>query len=215
MIIGIPGWNMGPNSFGIGLTYLEFLQEVLYSSDIRILLPNTPVLTDLDLLVLPGGADINPSRYGEPPGFYTDKPDLIKEYFDVFMLPQYIEQRTPILGICRGCQAIAVAFGGKLIQNMYHETNKADDPYSGVHNITVADKSKKIKVNSRHHQSIRPPNDDSPIKVIATHSNNNYHVEAIKIQDYPITGVQWHPEDLIEDSGVNYVCQLVNNIIKK
>jgi putative glutamine amidotransferase len=172
-------------------------------------------MTDLDLLVLPGGADVNPLRYNEPPGFYTDKPDIVKEYFDVFVLPKYIEQRTPIFGICRGAQTIAISFGCSLLQHMYHETNTSDDPYKGVHSLLVADKSKKIKVNSRHHQSIRRPKDDSLVKVIATHSNNGGHIEAIRIQGYPIAAVQFHPEDLNEESGVEYACHLINGILKK
>jgi len=102
MTIGIPGWLVGPNSFGVGINYMEFAKESLGGEDIRILLPDSPIWTDLDLLMLTGGADVNPSRYNEPPGFYTDKPDILKEYFDVHVLPQYIEQRTPIFGICRG-----------------------------------------------------------------------------------------------------------------
>jgi hypothetical protein len=102
MTIGIPGWLVGPNSFGVTIPYIEFIREHLDCSDLRILSPDSPIWTDLDLLILTGGPDVNPSRYGEPPGFYTDKPDLIREYFDVHVLPRYIEEHVPIFGVCRG-----------------------------------------------------------------------------------------------------------------
>lgn len=216
MTIGIPGWLTGPNSFGVTIGYINFVRDWLGCDDLRILSGDSPVYTDLDLLLLTGGADVNPSRYGEMPSFYTDKPDLIKEYFDVHVLPRYIEDRVPVFGICRGIQSLATVFGGKLHQNMYHETNKAEDPYCSVHNIfVIAEPSKKIKVNSRHHQSVVRPDVDSIIKVLATHSSIRTHIEAIMIQGYPISACQWHPEDLDEDSGVIYAASLINQILKK
>jgi len=216
MTIGIPGWLVGPNSFGIGLSYFEFLKRDLHCDDIRILSPSSPIWSDLDLLVLPGGADINPSRYGEEPSFYTDKPDLIKEYFDEHVLPRYIEQDQPTLGICRGMQAICVSHGGKLIQNMWHETNKTEDPYTGVHYINVfAEPNKKIKVNSRHHQSVIYPDSNSPIKVLATHKDKKHHVEVIRIEGKPIIGLQMHPEDCSEQSCADFTMSLIHKYLLK
>jgi putative glutamine amidotransferase len=218
MTIGIPGWAVGPNSFGVTIPYVEFCREYLGCNDLRILLPDSPIWTDLDLIILPGGADVNPARYDETPSFYTDKPDIIKEYFDVRVLPRYIEQRVPLFGICRGIQTLAVHFGGKLNQNMYHETNKQDDPFSGVHTIRILadwNAKNKIKVNSKHHQCVIPPSGDSQIEVLAVHSSFSHHVEAIRIKDYPAAACQWHPEDLDEASGVNYAIRLIDGIIKK
>lgn len=214
MTIGIPGWMVGPNSFGLTISYMEFIRS-LGCDDIRILAPDSPVWTDLDLLILTGGADINPSRYNEMPGFYTDKPDIIKEYFDVHILPRYIENKTPVFGICRGMQTIAVHFGGTLIQNIWHATNKQEDPCAAVHGLTLANGNKgKIEVNSRHHQSVRNPVGDSKIRVLAVHDKVPWHVEAIRIQDRDIVGVQWHPEDLDETSGINYTMSLIKSILK-
>jgi putative glutamine amidotransferase len=217
MTIAIPGWLVGPNSFGVTIPYIEFARDYLNADDIRILQPDSPIWTDLDLLMLPGGADINPSRYGEMPGFYTDKPDILKEYFDVHVLPRYIENKTPVLGLCRGAQSIGVHFGAHLIQNMYHETNKQENPYEGVHGIKVLsdpNSKHKIKVNSRHHQSIRRPVGDSPIIVLATHSAFAHHVEAIRIRDYPIIGLQFHSEDCEESSCLDYTMSLIKTILK-
>ena len=102
MVVGIPGWLTGPNSFGVGISYLEFIRDYLKADDIRILAPDSPIFKDIELLILPGGPDINPLRYGEMPSVYTDKPDPLREWFDVRKLPRYIEMNTPIFGICRG-----------------------------------------------------------------------------------------------------------------
>lgn len=216
MTVAIPGWQVGPNSFGVTIPYVEFMQNVLGAEEIRILTPDAPEYTDLDLLILPGGADVNPSRYGEVPSFYTDKPDPIKEYFDTHVLPRYVNRGTPIFGICRGAQTLAVHFGGKLIQDMYHETNSSEDPNKGVHQLRVIDKpAAKVKVNSRHHQSIMLSSlNDLDVKVLATHEKVHHHVEAIRVQGYKIAAVQFHPEDLYDSTGVQYALGLINSIVK-
>jgi putative glutamine amidotransferase len=214
MRIAIPGWMVGPNSFGVTIPYIEFMREMLVADEIMILTPDAPEYTDLDLLILPGGADVNPNRYGEVPSFYTDKPDPIKEYFDTFILPRYINNGTPIFGICRGCQTLAVHFGGRLIQDMYHDTNPSDEPYKGVHHLRVLDKpAAKVKVNSRHHQSINPRSlEGLNVNVLATHANIPHHVEAIRIQGHKIAAVQFHPEDLNDSTGVQYALSLIKSI---
>jgi putative glutamine amidotransferase len=216
MTVGIPGWLMGPNSFGIPLTYLEYLESDLHASEIRILTPYSPLYTDLDLLVLPGGADVNPMRYGERPSFNTDKPDLLTEYFDLHVLPEYVSEGIPIFGICRGCQTIAVHFGAKLIQHMTHETNSSEKPWEGMHNIRVtAEPNKKIKVNSRHHQAVYIPSlVSTPVELLATHSAYPGHLEALRVKGHRIAAVQYHPEDLNETSGIDYAMSLVKSILK-
>jgi putative glutamine amidotransferase len=216
MRIGLIGSTVGPNSFGVGISYVSFVQESLDCDDLRILTPRSPIFEDLDLLILGGGADVNPVRYGDVPGFFTDKPDLLKEYFDVHRLPLYIKAGVPVFGICRGLQTLAVHFGGRLCQDMWHETNKSEDPYSGVHCIKdIFDPKRKIKVNSRHHQSVMIPRSGSPIKILATYASNITHVEAIRIEGHPIAAVQWHPEDLNEDSGVDYALELIHKYCKR
>lgn len=217
MTIGIPGSKTRDNYFGIPTTYYEFIEGYLGANDIRILTVGGPLFTDIDLLVLPGGADINPLRYGQVPSFATDEPDIIKEYFDVHMLPRYVAHGTPIFGICRGMQTIAVHFGYRLIQDMYHETNTSNDPYGPVHKIirTDAPSGKKIDVNSRHHQSVYVPRDDNGvITVLAHHEKITTHVEAIKIKDMPICGVQWHPESCSSRDSIMYAVELAKSILK-
>lgn len=78
------------------VTYFRQFGEVILID------PANQNVQDVDLLVLPGGADVNPLNYNEFPHALTGKPNLAIEYFDKFILPKYIESNTPIFGICRG-----------------------------------------------------------------------------------------------------------------
>lgn len=198
--LGLVGWKTGENSFGATLPYLEFFR--VYGA-VDIIMPWSPFNPELDLLILPGGSDVNPARYEQLPGLFTTKPDLFKEHFDTNLLPTYIENGTPIFGICRGHQTLAVAFKGSLLQDMYHETS-IKERGELVHSITIAanfveaydidiPKKEGYKVNSLHHQSI----DLLPecLFAIAKHPDDET-VEAMCHIERPIASVQYHPEEM-------------------
>ena len=216
--IGLPFWKIGENSFGSTLSYVDFISKF---GEIVPLMPDHEIVEDLDLLVIPGGADINPAMYGRRPGLFTQKPDIYKDYFDAMYLPKYVEMNVPVFGICRGAQAINVLFDGILIQDMYHETNKAEDPYSGVHKIiftSEADslkipnlKGKTLNVNSRHHQAISKKFLNKDLAVIATHEDGT--VEMIAHRTKPIVGVQFHPEDCNEKNCNLFVATVINMLL--
>jgi len=99
--IGIVG-HMLPNgtSVGVSLPYLTYFTKfgnVIIVNPVAIL-----VEENLDLLVIPGGPDVSTIRYlgkGDKHSFFNQKPDQAREWFDVNMLPKYIEKRIPIFGI--------------------------------------------------------------------------------------------------------------------
>lgn len=94
--IGIPVYRLGPNSLGVTNPYLEFISN--FGRPV-LLHPEDPVRTDLDLLILPGGPDVDPNRYGATPEVFTQYPSVFLEWFDKIKLPKYIENGTPIFGI--------------------------------------------------------------------------------------------------------------------
>src|SRR5205809_101606 len=97
--IGIVAWTTGPNSFGTTLMYLDFFSQF---GIVEMIMHNEVEPRDLDLLVLPGGPDVDPMRYlraDEPFSLFNGKACPFKERFDHVLLPQYIERRTPIFGI--------------------------------------------------------------------------------------------------------------------
>lgn len=206
-IIGIPGWKTGDNSFGCSTPYIEYLR--CYGR-IRIIMPEDPIITNLDLLVIPGGPDIDPIRYGAIPSFNTSKPDPLREYFDQVVLPEYIEAGIPMFGICRGMQSICVHFGAKLIQDMYHETS-IQERSDLVHEVLLTVRGDeilshfgkaKVKVNSLHHQCVSKEGFPDELEVLGIYKGK-YHdacIEIIRHRTLPIFGVQYHPEELIYDS---------------
>lgn len=213
--IGIPAWKTGENSIGVTLAYVMLAEQF---GEAVFLMPNHEPRFDLDLLMLPGGPDINPAMYGQKPSYMTGKPDLQKDYFDAFYLPKYINAGVPVFSICRGHQAIAVWAGGTLIQHMSHETNKAEDPYKCVHKINIDENAfprwreftnkPKIDVNSRHHQSVKEGSLPADMIIIARHDGDN-SVEMIAHRTLPIVGIQGHPEDIYDPD----TCDFMNNIL--
>jgi len=104
-------------SISIPKAYAEFINGL--NANIRpIFVYDDNIYTDLDLLILPGGADVDPLRYNQKPYYYTQNPNIHYEYWDRFVLPTYIENRIPIFGICRGFQTLNVHYGGSLSQHI-------------------------------------------------------------------------------------------------
>jgi putative glutamine amidotransferase len=209
--IGIVGWKTGENSFGATAPYMEFLSKL---GDV-IVLPPTETVFELDLLVLPGGKDTLSYNYGQVPSFYNTDPDLMKEFFLLNNLKKYVENRTPIFGICLGFQMLNVHFGGKLVQNCWHEQSeksrselvheiKFTPEYYQLRNALFEKKTKKeYKVNSMHHQGVLVGELAEPLKCIA------YHEEIVEVMEHtelPIAGVQYHPEE-IYDSLSSFLIQ--------
>jgi putative glutamine amidotransferase len=219
-IIGLPGWKVGDNSFGSTISYMYYLGHF---GDVKILSLIDEVDPTIDLLVIPGGSDVDTRRYNAIPGLYTSKPDPLKEYFDTTILPKYIEHGTPIYGICRGIQSIAVLFGAKLIQHMYHETNTElqgrDDT---VHEIVLTDTDfktafeeyhkGKIKVNSMHHQCVSSIDFPAELEILGVYpANKGRHssIEVIRHRTLPIYAVQYHSEELVIDPLGDFIVEFL------
>lgn len=201
--------------YGLNSAYYRFLKK--FGSVVIIPATDDYIHKNLDLLVLPGGADVLSTRYGQKPDVLCGKSDIHLEYFDTYILPQYIENRTPIFGICRGFQGISVTFGASLIQHVDNEYSvprsklvdkillvKSDLQPEGLPDYFYTGKAKgaskkmvdiNYQVNSIHHQVVDHNNLGDRVEVLAF--NKIYKtVEAIGIKGYPALGVQYHPKSL-------------------
>ena len=150
-----------------------------------------------DGLVLCGGSDIHPSRYGEEVDGAVDM-DVRRDAAEFALLKAYLEAGKPVLGICRGHQLINVYFGGSLYQDMsqaqwHDQVNDRDS----AHPITALPDSvlgrlygQAFPVNSAHHQAVKKLGEG----LRATAYWNGEIVEAIEHTQYPVLSVQWHPE---------------------
>lgn len=159
-----------------------------------------------DALLLPGGADINPSRYGEPLNGSEGIDDALDE-LQFAMLEKYVKSRKPVLGICRGHQLLNVFFGGTLYQHLdTADTHRIINGSEQFHRVDYTGDSPLsllygpgLNYNSSHHQGIKTPG--KGLEVIAKAPDGT--VEAVMHTDLPVIGVQWHPERMIGDALPN------------
>lgn len=219
--VGIPGWKMGENSYGAGASHLEYIQS--FGCNARILMPHEELATDIDMLYLPGGADLYPLSYERVPGFKTQNPDVFKQFFYDSRLKGYIESGIPIFGVCLGFQMICAYFGAQLDQNLIgHPTSDERDELA--HGVTLTDTAKAISnakphgkhekymINSLHHQGILMEGLPEDIIPLAFYGPRDYGIlEACTHKKYPIGVVQWHPEELWDQ----FAFDLFNFILTK
>ncbi len=168
----------------------------------------TALLSRLDGLLLPGGIDLHPSRYGEEIHPLTEEADLESDEFEITLGTWAIQQDMPVLGICRGMQLINIVLGGTLFQDI-------DDQYPDsiahshrdwsrahlAHRITVEPGScmetilgaKEVMVNSLHHQAIKEPGKGVRI----TGRAPDGVAELIEVPSYRfLMAAQGHPEEI-------------------
>jgi putative glutamine amidotransferase len=175
--------------------------------------PDAPQSLDgLYGLVLTGGRDVNPRRYGQTPSPETQDPDDARDDMEMCLLGEALAIDLPVFAICRGMQLLNVHLHGTLHQHLaspsIHRQLFPDDPpgrQRAVHDIDVKPGTilasitgtSRMSVNSRHHQAV----DQLGSGVISVAVSEDGITEAI---EYParrwVLGVQWHPEDRIEVS---------------
>jgi len=160
----------------------------------------------LDGLVLQGGADVAPESYSQTATRSEWSGDRARDMYELELLHEFIEAGKPVLGICRGCQLLNVAFGGTLFQdiasdvpgaiahvNELYDQNSHDLRFTADSTIAkLFSADAKLKVNSIHHQAVRTLGKDIAIEAISGADNI---IEAIRYKKSKFAvGLQWHPE---------------------
>ncbi|MCM0674551.1 gamma-glutamyl-gamma-aminobutyrate hydrolase family protein [Micromonospora phytophila] len=159
------------------------------------------VLRVLDGLLLAGGADVDPARYGQPPAPRTEsRPG--RDAGELTLLTAALATDLPVLGVCRGMQLLAVAAGGSLHQHLPdrvgHDGHRPAPGVYGGHGVRFAPGSLAAtvmagvrSVNSYHHQAVADPG-----RLAVTGWSDDGVVEAVEDPGRPfVLGVQWHPEN--------------------
>lgn len=153
-------------------------------------------LSSYDRLLLPGGGDIHPARFGQADlGSRSVDPELDEAQFR--MMDIFVRTGRPILGICRGMQIINVYFGGDIIQHLpsasFHEYTGHDQLHpvrcaagSALHSLY----GNTCTVNSAHHQGLGRIGQNLTVTQTAPDGT----AEGLEHNTKPILGVQWHPE---------------------
>jgi putative glutamine amidotransferase len=196
----------------------DYRQAVLHTgADVRIVDVTMGVdqaLTGIGGLMLTGGADVAPVRYGEAahPAVVEVEPE--RDDFEIALVQEARRRNLPILAICRGIQVMNVAFGGSLVQDIPSQVPGAlqhklavplHHPYALAHEVWFEKDSllgsllkdrlndaDACEVNSRHHQAVKQVADG--FRVTATAPDGV--IEAIEDPGSRFClGVQWHPEN--------------------
>ncbi len=163
---------------------------------------NHEAISRLDGLVMAGGADIEPARYGEVHQEGTDKPRVERDASELGLYRAARDANLPVFGICRGLQIMAVAHGGSLHQHLpdvVGNTLHRDAPGTfNDHGATFTPGSliaelvgaTDVTVNSSHHQAV-----DSPGDLTVTGYAEDGTIEVCEDPSAEfVLGVQWHPE---------------------
>src|ERR1700685_4167289 len=157
-------------------------------------------------LLLRGGSDVNPSRFGATPQPETDPPDDQRDEVELAVIHEAIERDLPIFAICRGLQILNVYHGGTLVQHLSpvepHDAER-EDKAAAVHEVTIEANTRLARiaethrwpVNSRHHQAAQKIGANLQISARAA---DDATIEALERPDKRfVVAVQWHPEDKV------------------
>jgi len=190
-----------------------YFEAVTDAGGIAVLLPPQPVdseiatsiISGLDGLILTGGKDVDPARYGQQPHPTTDVPRKDRDAFEDALLCAAIEQNVPFLGICRGAQMLNVTLGGTIIQHLpdvigsarysagggiFLVNDVAVEPGSTLAALLGGDDS--VAVKSYHHQAI----DQLAEGLVVTARGDDGVIQAVELPSVDFgVAVQWHPEE--------------------
>jgi putative glutamine amidotransferase len=164
-------------------------------------------------ILLIGGGDVDPARYGGKKHPKTGGISKIRDEFEIHLVKHAVKTRLPLLAICRGIQVLNVALGGTLIQDI---PSQVKDPFvhspAGPgkklrHEVCVLDPGSllasvlgttKLTTNSYHHQAVRKAGRGLVVSALSP----DWVVEGIEpAKRGPfLLGVQWHPELLVKDN---------------
>ena len=192
-----------------------YLEGVTLAGGIAVLLPPQPadddiaaeVLDRLDGLVITGGKDVDPARYGEAPHPQTDEPRHDRDEWEFTLLSGALARRMPVLGICRGAQVLNVALGGTLHQhlpdvvgNSRHQPGNAVFSTSRVRIFPGTRLAALIGEYSDeqcyHHQAIAKLGEG----LVVSARDSDGVIEAAEMHgDTFVLAVQWHPEERLND----------------
>ncbi len=217
--IGVVAYHLGPGrvsrwlvgGYGVPENYVDCVRRA--GGRPSLLLPGEDVspgelLDGLGGLLLVGGGDVDPARFGAEPDreVYGLEPD--RDAMEIGLLREAARREVPTLAICRGIQVMNVAFGGTLVQHLpdhegYLEHGAPGGEDHRRHDVKLAAGSRMaeacgaevLSCSTHHHQGVDRVGDG----LTATGWSEDGLVEALETDGGWMLGVQWHPEDTADD----------------
>ena len=222
-IIGLTTYLRQAQS-GVWDVQAAFLPRVYFDAvnragGIAVLIPPQPfdvasahrVLDGLDGLIICGGEDVNPARYGQDAHPTTDEPKIDRDNLEDALLTAAIERELPFLGICRGAQMLNVHQGGTLIQHLPEivgtdKYQKGEGQFNRIPvHVDAASSLADVLGDTApvdgavyHHQAIDQTG--KGLRVVARSDDDV--IQAIELDGVPFgIGVQWHPEQTAHEDA--------------
>ncbi len=210
----VTGGAWGLYSLGDFMDYTlsEYSQAVLQAGGAPVILPAAQdekslerILGSVQGLILSGGPDIHPRRYGEEPMAGLGEVDEALDRMELLAAALAVAKNLPVLGVCRGIQVLNVALGGRLYQDIPSQVpdslchSPKTDKAVNTHTVRIASGSRlrrivgkpEIWVNGKHHQAVKDP---APGLVVTARARDGV-IEALEHTGKRyVIGVQWHPE---------------------
>lgn len=218
-IIGITTWQRAMrDEYGelrqVDTSALSYQRAVVRAGGLPVLIPHTAphlaaeYIGALDGLILAGGNDVSPERYGCTERFADEQYDADRDENEIGLVLAAKAANLPTLAICRGLQVSAVALGGCLVSDIPRSlchpklTGLASDD-DWRHSVTIDADSPlgrltgpNTRVNSLHHQAILRPGELR----IAAHAPDGI-IEGAWHPTWSFIGVQWHPERIYDETA--------------
>ncbi|MFI7451687.1 gamma-glutamyl-gamma-aminobutyrate hydrolase family protein [Nonomuraea sp. NPDC049714] len=191
----------------VALLPYTYVEQVVRAGGQPVVLPPAgepaALVGRLDGLILAGGGDIDPGRYGEQPHDQTGYVRKFRDEAEFALMTAALDAGLPYLGVCRGLQVLNVALGGTLHQHLPDVVgHTAHSPAPGEFGhlpirptpgsrVAKALGDGPVTVPHYHHQAadhLAPP-------LTATATADDGTIEAVELDTHPFTvAVQWHPE---------------------
>jgi len=214
--------------------YMQFFSQFGYVRLISTTDNLENIVNEIDMLVLPGGADVDTSTYSSAPGTMDTRANQHYEYLDRILLPKFIEANKPIFGICRGMQRLNTWFGGTLNQHIlgHHQGDKREETKQEMQFESNDDR---WFINSMHHQSVNLLGENLDVLCYSQRYDNCYSndnhirnwniygknghinrklvpiiIEGFQHRTLKIAGLQYHPEEM----NCPFAKQIINTLLE-
>lgn len=203
----------GPWEIDTALIPRSYVDAVVRAGGIPVLLPpigagQRELVRRIDGLVLSGGADIDPARYGQERDERTKVVRPERDGYEFELLTEAVAVGLPVFAVCRGVQLCNVALGGTLVQHLPDslgsETHLPTPGVYGSTRVTTLAGSRlgeivgaQLDVHCHHHQAVGTLADG--LRATAWSVDGTIEAAESVSDDHYLIGVQWHPEEGVDD----------------